>query len=250
MHPAFLQVTSLGLVWISFHCAGMCGPLVAGLDVTGACRGAGALRGAGNLLLYQVGRALTLGALGMAAGALGGGIAAGLEARGGYVALAAAAVCGGLAVRGLWGRRTVAAGVGITKKRAGGVAALWPRLLAALFTLGALRPLALGVVLGFLPCMITGWAISLAATSGSTLVGGGVMVVLVAMTTPVLLLTSHLPRLALARRLPPAIASRVAPTLLLFSAIWLTMVGLAGLSVVEHRHVVVEVFGPHTIMLW
>jgi hypothetical protein len=36
----------------------------------------------------------------------------------------------------------------------------------------------------------------------------------------------------------------------LVSGVWLVLVGLAGLGVIEHQHVVAHVFGPRTIMLW
>jgi len=41
------------------------------------------------------------------------------------------------------------------------------------------------------------------------------------------------------KRLPP-----------LLSGLWLLLVGLAGLGVIEHVHVVLNVFGPRTVMLW
>ena len=58
----FAQLFSLGLVWVTFHCAGMCGPIVIGFDIAGATRGVSTLRGAnvrsrnhhGNVESYQV----------------------------------------------------------------------------------------------------------------------------------------------------------------------------------------------------
>ena len=56
---AYAQLLSVGLLWISFHCAGMCGTLLIGFDVAGAARGASVPRGALSLLTYQLGRAGT-----------------------------------------------------------------------------------------------------------------------------------------------------------------------------------------------
>ena len=57
-----------------------------------------------------------------------------------------------------------------------------------------LRDLALGAVMGFLPCMIVLWALGLSALTGSALHGAAIMLILVALTTPVLLGVTLLPR--------------------------------------------------------
>jgi hypothetical protein len=48
---AYAQLFALGLPWISFHCAGMCGTLLISMDVAGLGRGHGPLRGAAILVL-------------------------------------------------------------------------------------------------------------------------------------------------------------------------------------------------------
>jgi sulfite exporter TauE/SafE len=108
------------------------------------------------------------------------------------------------------------------------------------------RPFLFGVAMSLLPCMIIVWALSLAATSGSAWHGAQVMWLLVAMTTVPLLPAVIGVRLALLTTKAPWL-----PRLpQLVSGVWLVLVGLAGLGVIEHQHVVAHVFGPRTIMLW
>ncbi|MEI6806573.1 MAG: sulfite exporter TauE/SafE family protein [Myxococcaceae bacterium] len=62
IYAAYAQLLSLGFLFIGFHCIGMCGPILCGLQIANQRFG---------LLFYQLGRSsiyLTLGAL---AGLLG-----------------------------------------------------------------------------------------------------------------------------------------------------------------------------------
>ena len=249
LDPSLAQLFSVGILWISFHCAGMCGPILCGLDVTGAARGHGVVRGTAALLLYQLGRAFSLCTLGALAGVVGSSVGRGLERGGPLVALVAAAVSLLLAVRS-WRGASSAQPLRISTRRSsilGGGRALWNRLLMALQGLGAARPLAIGLVLGFLPCMIVVWALSLAASAGSPARGALVMLGLVAMTTPTLFFSTLLPRLALRR----SWLRHAAPMLLLTSSLWLFLVGLAGLAVIDHAHLGFSLAGrSFTVMLW
>src|SRR5690606_5599834 len=92
IESAYVQLWSVGLLWISFHCAGMCGPLLIGLDVAGAARGLRTPQGAAAIVAYQAGKALTYSLLGAAAGALGAGVKGLLEGTGGVLALVGGAV--------------------------------------------------------------------------------------------------------------------------------------------------------------
>ena len=110
--------------------------------------------------------------------------------------------------------------------------------------------LALGGLMAFLPCMITFWALGLAATTQSPVHGAGVMVLLVLMTTPMLLGVTLLPRLLLTR-IGPTGKRRAQSVLLTISGVWLVMVGLAGLGIVEHVHINLTLWEePLTVMLW
>jgi hypothetical protein len=103
-----------------------------------------------------------------------------------------------------------------------------------------------GVMLGFLPCMIVVWALGLAATTGSVFQGALVMVTLVALTTPMLVGVSLLPRVV-ARFLSPR-ARKVIPEVAMgLSGSWVVMVGLAGLELVPHVHLHA---GDYMVMLW
>lgn len=246
---AYAQLLSVGLVWISFHCAGMCGPILVGFDVAGAARGHSLPRGALSILQYQAGRAVTYMVLGGLAGLAGVGLDAVFGPAGAIFAL----VFGlGILATALWPRRRRPVKTTLEQRfeKRSWVERLTqalPRLLHPLAISGGPgRPFLLGAVMGFLPCMITFWALGLAATTGSPLHGAGVMVLLVAMTTPMLLGVTLLPRLF--RRFDYAKVQRV---LLGLSGLWLTLVGLAELGAVPHVHLPLHVFGEHyTLMLW
>lgn len=244
--PAALsQLLSVGFVWIFFHCAGMCGPIVGGLQLGGPL----------GLALYQAGRVITLGTLGALAGLVGARASDIIEGGGPFVALVAALATALYAVRS--GGAAAAPTLLHIGSRSGARARItaawqrrWQRTLGVLFLLGALRPLAVGMALGFLPCMIVVWSLSLAASSGSPATGALVMGTLVLMTTPTLALATLLPRL-LSRVVPPRLLSRVASAMLLVSSLWLLFVGLAGLGVLDHQHIRVTMDARSVmIMLW
>lgn len=246
---AYTQLLSVGLVWISFHCAGMCGPILIGFDVAGASRGHSVPRGALAILQYQGGRAVTYMLLGALAGLAGVGLDAVFGPAGAVFALAFGVT---ILVTAFWRRRPKPVKTTLEQrfeKRSWieRVSQALPRLLHPLAMAGGPgRPFLLGAVMGLLPCMITFWALGLAATTGSPLHGAGVMVLLVLMTTPMLLGVTLLPRVF--RRLN---AGKVQRVLLAVSGVWLTLVGLAGLDVIGHVHVPVALFGDHfTIMFW
>lgn len=251
---AYVQLLSVGLVWISFHCAGMCGPLLIGFDVGGAARGVGALRGSLGVLTYQAGRAMTYIVLGALAGLVGRGLTAVFEPAGAVFALLfGLAVVAALLVK--WVKRRQAlrprpVRVGFSKldpPKVSLVERVVSKLPRALHPLQGpdegrhLRIFGLGAAMGLLPCMIVYWALGLAATTSSPLHGALVMLLLVAMTTPVLLGVTLLPRL-----LPRRVAW-MPQALMAMSATWLVLIGLAGLDVIAHQHVSV---GDYMVMLW
>lgn len=244
---AYAQLLSLGLLWMTVHCAGMCGPLVIGFDVSGAARGRSTVRGAGQVIVYQLGRATTLVTLGALAGLAGRGLGAALEPAGAVMALAfGVIVLVGLVIK-LIPKRPAPVRVRTRLEeraeqpgsRLGGVLA---RLQPLRLTETAGGTWLLGAAMGLLPCMIVFWVLGLAATTGSVFDGAMLMLLLVAMTTPMLLGVTLLPRLVPRRGL--AVLPRV---LMGVSAVWLVMVGLAGLGLAPHVHVAA---GDFTMMLW
>ena len=248
---AWAQVLSLGVVWVGVHCAGMCGPLLIGLDVAGVSRGTTAVGGAAGVLLYQAGRALTYVALGALAGAAGAGLREVFARAGSVVAL----LLGGVLLAWLVLRLARPPGARRTLRieRPGEppppdpwVARASRALLPVLGDGRRLNLVALGAMLGLLPCMIPAWVLGLAATTGSPLHGAALMATLVALTTPALLGVTLLPRLV-TRRL--GAAGRHLPSALMgISALWLVMVGLAGLDLIDHLHL--RLGGGYSVMLW
>lgn len=264
-HSAYAQLLSVGLLWISVHCAGMCGPLLIGFDVAGAAKGVPAWRGGLAILTYQGGRALVYALLGALAGLFGAGLEQTLTHAGAVFAL----TFGAFALAGAMWRYVPkrAAPLSIERRGApgatagdappepdagvlGGVVARFRRFILPLAGgRSALNHLTLGALMGLLPCMITYWVLGLAATTRSPLHGAGLMILLVVMTTPMLLGVTLLPRLFVGRL--GRLGRHVPAALMTLSGVWLTMVGLAGLEVVEHLHVNFALFGePFTMMLW
>ncbi|MFO0574839.1 MAG: sulfite exporter TauE/SafE family protein [Polyangia bacterium] len=261
----YAQLLGLGLVWVSAHCAGMCGPLLVGLDVAGVRSGRSALRGAGQVLLYQLGRSLTYAWLGALCGLLGAGLSRILRPAGSLLALA-------LGVAALWpllrpllqrlqlgGQQARPAPELVRLRRSAdegksfqlrSVERAQGFLRPLLESTHPLRPLALGAAMGLLPCMLVGWALGLAALSGSALRGALVMLLLCAMTTPMLLTVTALPRLALFRT-QGGLRTRLARVLPAVAGVWLLLCGAAGLGLIAHQHIGVTVLGrPLLLMLF
>lgn len=245
---AYAQLLGLGVLWISFHCAGMCGPLLIGMDVPGAARGQAPLRGALSVLTYQAGRALTYAWLGGLMGLLGAGFAHRFASAGALLALG----LGLLMLVSALGRLLPAARKA-PLTQLGRPARQWTpaRLLGGLLSRsdGPLRELLLGAVMGLLPCMIAIWALGLAALTASPLHGAALMLLLVAMTTPVLLGVTLLPRLgggALLRRL----GARLPVLLLGISGVHLLLISGAALGLFPHAHLGVGLAGRAFLIMF
>ncbi len=244
---AVAQLIGVGVLWMSVHCVGMCGPLLLGLDVPGTARGGSAVGGVGRMLLYQSGRALTYAAIGAVAGAVGAGLEAISTSAGAVLAIAMGAYAL-LHAHGVQLRRPGAAVVQI-----GAPPSLTSRLVMLvrplLQTQHPLRPFLLGVALGLLPCMIALWALGLAALTSSPMWGAVVMLTLVGLTTPLLVSLAALS--SLIARVPPAVRGawqRISTTL---AGAWLVLVGLAALDVIDHVHIPLRLFGRGlTLMLF
>ena len=169
----------LGILMASFlgslHCIGMCGGLVALYSAPGRRapgQGGRDRFGARRHLAYHGGRLLTLLALGLLAGALGGGV----DALGGQVGVqrGVALVAGALMI--LWGALALARGVGWHLPLP---AALQARVGRAMAWAAQLRPtrraLTVGLLTPLLPC---GWLylfVLAAAGTGSPLYGAATL---------------------------------------------------------------------------
>lgn len=233
------QVLGLGLAWTFLHCAGMCGPLIAGLGFGQAGPTRRILLAVVDLGLYQSGRALVYAGLGAGAGLAGASLAHLMHTAMPIVALTVGLLFTAVVLHRLYGRPTPAAGrLSILARWAG-------RLAQALVSHPRVRAFLLGMILAFLPCMLMFWVLSLAALSASPLQGALIMVTLVGMTVPVLLAAAIAPLAIGAWRRR---AARVAGTVpLALSASWLLCIALAGFGVVPHAGLRI---GSWVVMLW
>lgn len=227
MSAAFLQILSLGFVWVFLHCSPMCGPIVSGLNLGKQ------LHPAAGLLLYQTGRGFMYAFFGGLAGYFGAS----------------------MVVAPWWGWILVGfMGLLLLSK-------LFPRVLdfdqtTPRFLIRATswaqqmspipRATLLGVIFAFLPCMLTIWALTLAAGTQSVVEGAGVMLTLVAMTTLPLLTVSwgiH--------RVFKGAQRQVTVFLLGLSFLWTLLVTLAANEWIPHQHWIFEFQGKsYTLMFW
>lgn len=259
--PAYAQVLGLGVLWTSIHCIGMCGPLLSGLDIAGVMRGRSRLQGLLGVVAYQAGRGLTYAWLGGLAGLLGAGLGRLATISGALLALSVGLLLIHRTLRALRPEQQQAAGTPLIPLRRPRLS-LSPAvvveqvllhsrraLLPLLTSHHPLREVALGALLGMLPCMIPAWALSQAAMTGSPLHGALVMLLLVGMTTPVLLLATQLPTIL--GVLPASIHRRLIMLLPAVSGVWLILVGGAGLGLCSHAHLGITLAGrPFVMMLW
>lgn len=251
MTPYLVQLFAVGILWVSFHCVGMCGPIVAGLNtahVDGDERWPRIRQGTINILAYQAGRAVTYVILGALAGWIGGSVDGLVRGVGKVSALVTAVVLIGMAVSKLapLGPTGADAAGGAVGSRLGGIARKLTRLLPGE---GTARLALFGGVMGFLPCMLMFWVLGLAASTGNPMYGAGVMGGLIVMTTPVLVFAGTSPLVAKgAMREYGDTFSAVA---LLVSGIWLALVGVAANGWIEHFHFAFRLSGESfKVMLW
>lgn len=222
--PLYLQLVSMAPA-IMLHCGGMCGPIVVALRIgEGGCAA-----GAGRLGLYQLGRALALGAAGAVCGLAGFAVSDAIELWGPWCILGLAALMLLAAVQQL---------VRLPFLRLDGDGGLATRLVRPLAGLAARHPrlglLALGLVLGALPCGLVFWALGLAVASGSALHGAVLAAALVALSTLPLALAALVGGAALG-----SLRRRLAwlPTAaLVLSALLLGAHGAAALEWIQHLH--------------
>lgn len=251
--PLYAQVIGIGLLWVSVHCVGMCGPIVASLaTATGVHRArtprARIWRATKAIVCYQSGRALVYAGLGATAGLLGSaaqGLIEGVAQTAGLV-VAAAIIAAGIYKIAPVAPLGSTSGAGRASKWTG-----WAlrRLGRALPSSGAMRMAAFGFALGFMPCVLMFWILGIAASTASLFHGAMVMLLLVAMTTPVLVVA------ACGASLPGALSRLGSPRVLgvamLISGLWVGLISAAANGWVAHLHLPLEIGGQElVIMLW
>lgn len=254
MAPYYAQVVGLGLIWVTFHCIGMCGPIMASLTAgMGVHRAEGRLvriwRATKGVLAYQGGRALVYAILGATAGLVGAAAQAWIEGIAQTAGLIVAVVLVGIGIWKLLPLSVPVSEAATQRASTGFAGAVMGRISRHLPTSGALRMAGFGLVLGFLPCMLMFWILGIAASTASPFHGAMIMLLLVAMTTPVLIIA------ALGASLP-GFFSRLRSEFVLggalvLSGMWLGLIAMAANGWIEHMEFTVEIADRTLpIVLW
>lgn len=254
MEQLYAQLFGVGLLWVTFHCSGMCGPIMAGMVAHNYPpgseeRGHQLGRRAAGVLAYQGGRAITYAILGALAGGLGAVIEQGARAVTQTATLVAAALMIALALfKLIGGRHQTGADRGWAKlgrwlgRQMRRIEHIAPRR-------GAQRMGLFGLIMGLLPCMLMFWALSLAIASSSPWHGAALMVGLVALTTPMLLAAGC--STALLGRRFRALGERLVPGALLVSGAWMGLIAAAANGWIAHVHIPFRLGAElYTVMLW
>ncbi|TVR04495.1 MAG: sulfite exporter TauE/SafE family protein [Deltaproteobacteria bacterium] len=255
--PLYAQLFSVGLLWTSVHCAGMCGPIMIGLTASRGIadeRPAARLRkAASGVFAYQGGRAIMYMALGAAAGLAGAVLEAWVHGATRVAGLVLAAVLMGMGLWALPGTPWAAARARMDA-RSGAATGRWMgqvlrRLDPWLPRQGAARMALVGFALGLLPCMLTFWALGLAASSADPLHGALLMLGLILLTTPVL--TAAGCSTVVSQRFRLRAGAAFVPLALLFSGTWVALVSAAANGWIPHVSIPLRLFGQDlSLMLW
>ncbi len=212
------------------HCAAMCGPLVA---ATGAGLRHGAPDTLAGALKFNLGRLLGYGTAGAVTAGLLGGIAGASPLP--AIALALRILAGiGLAAVGL---RLLGVGDLLRIERLG--YALWsairPAMRTGLRLPMPIRPIALGLLWGFMPCGLVYSALLMAAATGDAATGAWTMIIFGIGTLPVLLGIT-LGGATLGTYLARPSMRRLTGTLALAAAGWTVAVALLHPAGAAHHH--------------
>jgi sulfite exporter TauE/SafE len=249
MTALYLQVLGIGLVWTTFHCVGMCGPIIAGVTTApgdrSLPRGTLMMRRFRRVLAYQGGRAVTYAILGATAGLVGATAEASLGSVTRAVSLLMALV---VITAGVMKLPPVAARLSARFTGSGEWVGNLIRATSRLGKAGSARRMVLtGAAMGLLPCMLMFWVLAYSASSASVIHGAALMVVLVVLTTPALVSASCASALSVRGRGGPW----VVPAMMLLSGVWLGLEAAAANDWIPHVHLPFRLFGDvYTLMLF
>lgn len=246
----YLKLLSVGVLWMSVHCVGMCGPIVAGFDLS---RGKRRLRDVAlGVVRFQAGKAIVYASLGLAAGLAGAAMNQVWERSASVVACVAGGVMIAIALRPALQplfRRVFSSGEEKRQEATSDLVQLTrgrqePESIGARVRTALLQmpTEGIGAALAFLPCMIPAWVLALAAATGSPVHGALLMLLLVVLNTPMLIVA----------QLFGSMAGRVrglAKGLQAFSGLWLVLVGLAALALIPHQSIGFELFGKQFMLM-
>ncbi|CAH2031752.1 sulfite exporter TauE/SafE family protein [Trichlorobacter ammonificans] len=165
----------------SFHCIGMCGGIVAALSMA-ASSGSSRSR-ALSLLMYNIGRITTYTLLGVAAGLIGASLSLpAMRAVGVWLGLAANLMVITIGLASAFGFSW-----GLNSLESGSARFFAGPLRRAVSGDSSLAFLPVGLLLGFLPCGMIYGPLAVAASNGSPLRGGVMMLALGLGTVPILM---------------------------------------------------------------
>lgn len=258
MTHLYLQLLSIGLLWVMFHCSGMCGPIVAGMvtyevhDPSKSSAWSKIARRVRAVLAYQGGRAVTYGLMGAMLGGAGASIQESTRQVTRLAGLVAAVIMIALSLHHLWRLRQgqdAHASQGLSAKWGQALGQLVRRTQRKLPRSGPWRMMLYGAILGLMPCMLMFWAMNLAISSASMLHGAGLMIGLVVLTTPTLVGAACLT--AIRRPAWRRFGEYVAPLALLCSGTWVGLMSIAANGWIEHLHWQFKIGAtPYTIMFF
>jgi len=232
IEPAFLQILGLGLIWVSFHCGPMCGPIVQGLRLSEGGKWAWQ-RG---ILFYQFGRALPFAFFGGLAGALGSSESFGFS-RFGFVVILFLSLM--LIFKLGWIR---------LNPQISGWSSFLTRQLSRLqkIKVGKRRSFLLGLLFSLLPCMLVAWALSVAATTQSIWKGSVCMLLLLTLTSlPLGFVVWG------SQKFWRLFGKKSEVFSLSISLVWTSLMWAAARGWIEHFHYRFEILDePLTLMFW
>lgn len=252
--PHYAQLVGIGILWVTFHCSGMCGPLIAslvGTPTTGESNAGSLWVPIRRVLAYQGGRAITYAVLGAVAGLVGVAAESVVTQVSQVAGLVLAVAIFGAGLAKMPG---LADKFGLTESsRAAASGQFLGRMLARIKPMlpnqGMLRLALMGLVMGFLPCMLMFWVLGISAATASPLHGATIMVGLVIMTTPVLLVAGCAPMAG--RGVAGKLGAWLIPSAMILSSIWLGLISAAANGWIAHLHWMFELGGEtFTIMFW
>jgi len=253
-YPQYIQLFAVGFLWISLHCAGMCGPIVLGLDLGGnlkykgdenVSRSSRLIHSLVSLTAYQSGRSVVYAIAGALAG-WGGQMLQNLfrdltKSTGLIVAVIILLV--GFAKLLGWGMNFEFS----STNKFGRLMIIFTKK-AQSFN-DAKQKFFLGIILGFLPCMITFWVLGLAASTQSMLHGAILMVLLVWMTSFVIYGFGLVPGFLTVRN--HALREKFLSGFLIMSGIWLGLISAGANDWIGHASFAFVLGGKgYTIMFW
>lgn len=254
----YIQLFSLGILWVSIHCSGMCGPIMAGLiqyEIPSNMGGHDLSHKLKGVFLYQLGRALTYGTIGAMLGWVGLAIDAQARQFSRIAGLITAVVLLAVALHPIYQHiaTKLRKNRAVTKAPSSTLSSSYMthvirRLQKRLPQKGVKRMFFYGVVLGLMPCMLMFWVMQLAIASAHPFHGAMLMLGLVFLTTPILAAAASFTQLKI---FGGRAGNWLTSLSMLISATWIGLISAAANGWIDHVHTSMMIFGkPYMLMLF